>query len=80
MVPVLNFYDKFDLGAIFDLYDFPKRHSLDNLFAQRHGKKRSSPDDPGCPYRDPAFHETIESTVPLGPTGFLRSLCSTETS
>ena len=43
-------------------------HPLDQLFAQVDEKKRSPANDPCCPSRGPAFHETIIITVPFGPS------------
>ena len=41
-------------------------------FHQSRRNKRSAPNDPGDPSRDPAFHETIEITVPFGPNVFFK--------
>ena len=41
---------------------------MDHLFAQVDEQKRSTPNDPGCLSRDPAFHETTIITVPFGPS------------
>ena len=66
---MLNFYEKFDLGAIFDFLDFQKGTSWDT-FLHKRSKKRFPGKHADCPGSDPAFHETIVITVPLGPTGF----------
>ena len=50
---------------------------MDNLFAQADEKKKS-PNDPGCPSTDPAFHETIVNIVLFGPSGFLKVVYSME--
>jgi hypothetical protein len=66
---VLNFYEKLDLGAIFDFEDFQKGTSWTPFSATK---------APNCTressqtrfFRDSAFHETIVILVPLGHRGF----------
>ena len=59
------------LGCHFRFSWFSKRHPLDHLFTQVDETKRSTPNDPCCPSRDPAFHEIIVFALPCGPSVFL---------
>ena len=45
-------------------------------FRSSRRKKRSAPNDPDCPSRDPAFHETMVIIVPFGPSVFLNFIFS----
>ena len=67
--PGADFYWKLDFSAIFGFRDFPKafvRHHFRPKRIQRRGVSSYSE----RPCRDPAIHETIVITVPLGPTRF----------
>ena len=64
-----NFYKKLDFGAIFDFHGFQKG-TLWTTFSPKQAPKPSTPNDRERPCRDPAFHETIVITVPLGPSVF----------
>ena len=69
MVPVPNFLEKFDLGAIFYFQDFQKG----TLWATLSHKVYTFAvtfSHFGRPCRDPAFHETMVIIAPLGPSGF----------
>ena len=49
---------------------FLKKAPFGQPFRPSGRTKRSAPNDPGRPSRDPAFHETIVTTVPFGPSAF----------
>ena len=74
---MLNFYEKFDFGAIFGFRDFQKCTSWETV-----SRKRSKKGFPGkyadCPGNDLAFHETIVITVSLGPSVFFNFIFSME--
>ena len=64
---MLNFYEQFDFGTIFDFKDFQKGTSSDT-FSSKRSKKTFLGKYAACPGSDPAFHETIVITVPLAPS------------
>jgi hypothetical protein len=66
---VLNFYEKLDFGAIVDFLDFQKGSCLITFFVKKLNLATLL-SWAGRPCRDPAFHETIVITVPLGPSVF----------
>ena len=66
---MLKFYEKLDLGAIFDFRIFEKA-PFGNHFRPQKLHRSSTPVEGERPFRDPAFHETIIITVPLGHVGF----------
>ena len=68
---MLNFYENFGFGAIFDFRDFQKGTSWE-IFSRKRSKKGFPGKYADCPGSDPFFHETIVITVPLGPV-FLSS-------
>ena len=72
-----NFYEKFDFDAIFDFYDFQKG-ILWTTFSPKVSTFAVTFSWFGRPCRDPAFYETIIITVPFGPTGFQKVICSME--
>ena len=74
---MLNFYEKLDLGAIFDFKDFQKGTSWDT-FSRKRSKKVFPRKYADCPKSDPAFHETIVITLPLGPSVFFNIILSME--
>ena len=57
---------KFDFGAIFAFRDFQK-DTFWTPFSATKAQKKLTVSWAGRPCRDPAFHETIVITVPLGP-------------
>ena len=74
---MLNFYEKFALGAIFDFLDFFKGSRLMTFFVKKLNLATLL-SRTGRPCRDPAFHETIVITMPLGPAGFFKIIFSIE--
>ena len=66
---MLNLYEKVDFGAILDFLDFQKGSRSMSSFIKKLSLatllSRS-----GRPCRDPAFHEIMVITVPLGPSVF----------
>ena len=74
---MLNLYEKFDIGAVFDFQDFQK-DTFRTPFSATKAPTSPSVSRAGRPCRDPAFYETIVITVPLGHTGFLKVILSME--
>ena len=74
---MLNFYEKFDLGTILDFLDFQKGSRLMTFFIKKLNLATLL-SWAGRPCRDPAFHETIVITVPLGPSVFKNVILSIE--
>ena len=59
------------LGCHFRFSWFSKKAPFGPPFHQSRRNKRSAPNGPDRPSRDPAFHETVVITVPFGPSVFL---------
>ena len=57
------------VGAIFDFHGF-QNGTLWTTFRRIKLQKQAAPNDSDPPCRDPAFHETIVITLPLGPSVF----------
>ena len=74
---MLNFYEKFDFGAIFDFLDFQKG-TIWTPFSATKAPTNPNVSWAGRPCRDPAFHETIVILVPLGPSVFKNTIVSIE--
>ena len=72
-----NFYEQMFWGAILHFLYFQKGTHWATIWFEKH-RKRSTPDGPGCPSSDPAFHETIVHTVMFGPSGFEKVMSSME--
>ena len=70
-----NWYKKFVFGAIFYFHDFQKG-TLWTTFSHKVSILAVTCSRFGRPCRDPAFHETIVSTVPLGPSVFQENILS----
>ena len=66
---MLNFYEKFDFGAIFDCRDLKKGSRLITFFIKKLNLATLL-SWAGRPCRDSAFQEKIVIPMPLGPTGF----------
>ena len=69
MVPVPNFNNKLVLRPFEDFWLFEKTPFEDHFGPQKL-QRSSTPVEGEGPFRDPAFHETIVITVPLGHRGF----------
>ena len=67
LVPILP--PPVGLGAIFDFRYFQKG-SFGIQFRHKGFKRRSTPNEPGCPWCDPALPQTMVIIMLLGPTGF----------
>ena len=63
------FVEKLDLGAIVDFLYFQKG-TFWTPFSANKSQKAGTSNGSERPCGDPAFHETIVITVPLGPSGF----------
>ena len=74
---MLTFYEKLDFGAMFDFQVFQKG-TFSTPFSTTKAPKSPSVSRAGPPCRDPAFHETIIITVPLGPSVSKHVICSME--
>ena len=74
---MLNFYKKLVLGTMFDFHGFQKG-TLWTTFSHKVSTFAVTVSWFGRPCRDPALHETIVITVPFGPGGFQKVICSME--
>ena len=70
-----NFYKQLDFGAILDFHGFQKG-TLRTIFSHKVSSFAVTCSWFGRPCRDPAFHETIVTAVPFGPSIFETNICS----
>ena len=63
-------FDKLSFGVIFDFHGFPKASLWITFSPEQSKKERSPPNGPGRTSTDPAFHQTIVTTVPFEPSVF----------
>ena len=74
---MLNLYEKLHFGAILDFRDFQKGSRL-MTFLIKKLNLATLLSWARCSCRDPAFHETMVITVPLGPRVFKNVIFSIE--
>ena len=65
-----NFNKIVVFGALLQFSGFSQGHLWGTVFAQQAAQKTSTPNKGWRPGADPAFHEIMIITVPLGLTGF----------